>query len=108
MTKVPQNGQDVIDNLVILEATVPTLHEQLWPRLCELFSFLVLALRSQFAVVRQMAAQAFATICDVSTVDAMRYVLDNVLPLLGDSVSLTNRQGAIELIYRMFRFDYPT
>lgn len=100
MESQPQKGQDVVDNLVILDAIVPTFHERLWPRLYDLFPQMVLALRSQFAVVRQLAAQSFATICDVATPDAMRYVIDHVLSLLSDALVLTNRQGAIELIYR--------
>lgn len=102
MESQPQKGQDVVDNLVILDAIVPTFHERLWPRLYDLFPQMVLALRSQFAVVRQLAAQSFATICDVATPDAMRYVIDHVLSLLSDALVLTNRQGAIELIYRQF------
>ena len=102
MQNHPQKGQDVVDNLVILDAIVPTFHERLWPRLYGLFPQMVLALRSQFAVIRQLAAQSFATICDIATPEAMRYVIDHVLPLLGDSLLLTNRQGAIELIYRQF------
>ncbi len=31
---------------------------------------------------------------------AMRHVIEEVVPLLGDSLSLSNRQGAVELIYR--------
>jgi len=100
MEQIPQKGQDVIDNLVIIDAIVPTFHENLLPHLSRLFSFLVLALRSRFAVVRQIAAQALATVCDVSTSETMRYVIDNVIPLMGDPVVLTNRQGSIELIYR--------
>jgi TATA-binding protein-associated factor len=96
----PQKGQDVVDNLVILDAIVPTFHELLWSRLYDLFPQMVFALRSQYAVIRQLAAQSFATICDVATPNAMRYVIDHVLPLLGDTLVLTNRQGAIELIYR--------
>jgi hypothetical protein len=100
MEDSPQKGQDVVDNLVILDAIVPTIHERLWPRLYSLFPQVVLALRSRFAVVRQLAAQSFATMCDVTTPEAMRYLVDHVLPLLGDPMVLTNRQGAIELIYR--------
>lgn len=100
MENQSQKGQDVVDNLVIVDAIVPTFHEQLWPRLFGLFPRLLLALRSRYAVVRQLAARAFATICDVATSEAMRYVIDYVLPLLGDALVVTNRQGAIELIYR--------
>jgi TATA-binding protein-associated factor len=36
------------------------------------------------------------------TLDAMRYVVEHLVPLLGDALVLTNRQGATELIYRSF------
>lgn len=60
-----------------------------------------LALRSRFAIIRQSAAKCFATICDVMTSDAMRHVIEHVVPMLGDPVVLANRQGAMELIYRV-------
>jgi TATA-binding protein-associated factor len=60
-----------------------------------------LALRSRFAIIRQSAARCFATVCDVMTSEAMRYVIENIVPLLGDPLVLFNRQGATELIYRM-------
>lgn len=93
-------GQDVIDSFSVLEAVVPTFHEELWPRFSELFPMIVLALRSRFAIVRQCAARCFSTMCDVVTADAMRYVVEKVISFLGDSLNLTNRQGAVELIYR--------
>lgn len=93
-----QMGQDIIDNLVILDAIVPTFHDHLRSSLLEIFPHLLCALRSRFAVIRQLAAQAFATICDISITDAMRFVIDNIVPLLGDPL-LTDRQGAVEVIY---------
>ncbi|KAF8590478.1 SNF2 chromatin remodeling protein [Ramaria rubella] len=101
MENLPQKGQDVVDNLVILDAIVPTLHEHLWPRLYNLLPQLVLALRSRYAVVRQQAAQSLATVCNIATSEAMRYIIDHVLPLLGDALTITNRQGAIEMIYHV-------
>jgi TATA-binding protein-associated factor len=61
-----------------------------------------LALRSRFAIIRQSAARCFATICDVMTLEAMRYVVEHLVPLLGDPLVLANRQGATELIYRSY------
>ena len=58
------------------------------------------ALRSRFAIIRQCAARCFATICDVITVAAMRFVIEKMVPYLGDAPNITNRQGATELIYR--------
>ncbi|KAK0210306.1 SNF2 superfamily chromatin remodeling protein [Desarmillaria ectypa] len=96
-------GQDVIDSLSVLEAIVPALHEDIWPRLTELFPKILLALRSRFAIIRQTSVKCFATICDVMTPEAMRYVIENVVPLLGDPLSLSNRQGATELIFHIVR-----
>ena len=61
---------------------------------------MTLALQSRYAIIRQSAARCFATVCDVMTSDAMRYVIENVVPLLGDPLVLSNRQGAAEFIYR--------
>ncbi|KAF5386822.1 hypothetical protein D9615_001620 [Tricholomella constricta] len=96
-----QYGQDVIDSLSVLEAVVPTFHQDLWPTLRETFSMLDLALRSRFAIIRQSAARCFATICDVMTSEAMHYVIEHLVPLLADPLVLAHRQGATELIYHI-------
>ncbi|KAG5646696.1 hypothetical protein DXG03_002686 [Asterophora parasitica] len=96
-----QFGQDVIDSLSVLEAVVPTFHQDLWPTLRDTFPMLDLALRSRFAIIRQSSARCFATICDVMTSEAMRYVIEHLVPLLADPLVLANRQGATELIYHI-------
>jgi TATA-binding protein-associated factor len=94
-----QHGQDVIDSLSVLEAVMPTLHRELWPRIRELFPMIIMALRSRFAIIRQSAARCFAAVCNVMTVDAMRFVIEIVLPFLGDTLIDSNRQGATELVF---------
>jgi TATA-binding protein-associated factor len=94
-----QHGQDVIDSLSVLEAVVPTLHQELWPKIRELFPMIAMALRSHFAIIRQSAARCFAAICDVMTMDAMRFVVETILPFLGDTLINANRQGATELVF---------
>lgn len=94
-------GQDVIDSLSVLESVVPTFHAGLRPKLEELFPKVDVALRSRFAIVRQAAARCFATICEAMTSEAMRYVVETVIPFLQDPLVVTNRQGTMELIYRM-------
>ncbi|XP_006458226.1 hypothetical protein AGABI2DRAFT_183309 [Agaricus bisporus var. bisporus H97] len=96
-----QYGQDVIDSLSVLEAVAPSFDSGLWPRLAEVLPMLDLALRSRFAIIRQAAARCFATICNVMTSESMRYVVENIVPLLSDPLVLANRQGAIELIYHI-------
>ena len=93
-------GQDVIDSLSVLEAVVPTLHEELRHKLSELLPMLNLTLRSRYAIIRQSAARCFSTICEIMTMDAMLVVVESIIPFIGDSSNLHNRQGATELIYR--------
>lgn len=90
----------MIDSLSVLEAVVPTLHHDLWGKVKETFPMMLLALQSRFAIIRQVAARCFATVCDVMTSAAMRFVVENVIPLLRDPLVLAHRQGATELIYR--------
>lgn len=95
-----QFGQDVIDSLSVLMAVIPTFHEDLWPKFNELFPLIALALRSRYAIIRQCAARCFATVASTITVDAMRFVIEEIVPYFGDSTNLANRQGATELVYR--------
>ncbi|KAG2752077.1 hypothetical protein P692DRAFT_20799116 [Suillus brevipes Sb2] len=96
-----QYGQDVIDSLSVLEAVVPSFHPDLWPKLAELFPAITMALRSRYAIIRQAAARCFATICNVMTSDAMLFAIEKIIPLLGDAIVLSNRQGAAEAIYHI-------
>ncbi|KAF5324890.1 hypothetical protein D9611_004580 [Ephemerocybe angulata] len=96
-----QYGQDVIDSLSVLEAVVPTFHPDLHAKLTHIFPMLQVAMRSQFAIIRQCCCVCFATICDVMPDEALRYTVEHILPLVSDPMSLSNRQGAIELIYQV-------
>ncbi|KIJ17139.1 hypothetical protein PAXINDRAFT_130724 [Paxillus involutus ATCC 200175] len=96
-----QYGQDVIDSLSVLEAVAPTLNPELWPKLAELFPAMATALRSKYAIIRQTAARCFATVCEVMTAEAMRFVIERLVPLISDAVVLSNRQGAIEAIHHI-------
>jgi TATA-binding protein-associated factor len=90
----------VIDSLSVLEAVLPTFHPDLLSKFTQLFPMLELGIRSKFAIVRQCSTKCFATVCDVMTNEAMRYVVEKAIPLMGDPLNLSNRQGAMELIYR--------
>jgi TATA-binding protein-associated factor len=105
---IPRNGPTYRETtwprryrlLSVLEAVAPTLHKELRPKLVTIFPMLNLALRSKFAIIRQSASRCFATICDVMTSEVMRFIVETIIPILGDPLVLWNRQGATELIYR--------
>lgn len=92
------NGQNIIDCLNLLHSLVPTFHSSLRSRVVGILPAVLSALKSQYAVIRHCSAQCFATICNVFTESAMRVVVEDVIPLLGDATVVRHRQGAIELI----------
>jgi hypothetical protein len=82
---------------------VLTFHQELWLKIQELFPMITMALRSRFAIIQQSAAWCFAAICNIMTVEAMHFVIEMVLPFLGDALVDSNWQGATELVFRCLR-----
>src|SRR5436309_1910971 len=76
-------GQGIIDSLTLIQCISPHFDPKLWPRLGSLFPLILSALRSRFSALREAAALCFATLCSVLTTEAMRYVIEYVVPLLG-------------------------
>ncbi|KIO27459.1 hypothetical protein M407DRAFT_23275 [Tulasnella calospora MUT 4182] len=92
-----ESGQSVVDNLTVIQGIAPHLHQDLLKHITAVFPYILGALNSRYAVIRNCAARCFATLCDVFTSEAMHYVVDNVLPRLKAEKAYT-RQGAMELI----------
>ncbi|KAN0061939.1 TATA-binding protein-associated factor mot1 [Thecaphora frezii] len=92
-------GQGVLDACALLRVIVPNLKGQLAERVIGLLPSLTMAIQSRFAVVRSSAARCFAAIADCLTEVALKHVVEQVVPFVGDASTVTNRQGAVELIY---------
>ncbi|KAI8096669.1 uncharacterized protein BX664DRAFT_324574 [Halteromyces radiatus] len=94
-------GQEVIDSISVITTVVPFLSQELWPRVISIVPYICKALLSCFAVIRQVSARCLATIANVITPETMQYVIDLVIPNLGDMLNPIHRQGASELIYHL-------
>ncbi|CAO3582227.1 unnamed protein product [Absidia cylindrospora] len=94
-------GQEVIDSISLITTVVPFLSQDLWPHVISIVPFICKALQSCFAVVRQVSARCLATIANVITPETMQYVIDSVIPNLGDMLNPIHRQGAAELVYHL-------
>ena len=92
-----QVGQDVLDTFTTLSTVVAHLHSDLHPRINIQFPFVLAALQSGYAVIRQAASRAISAVCDVATVEGMKNVVEEVLPFLGDP-TVAKRQGAVEVV----------
>ena len=93
-------GQQAVDGLSVLRAVTPVLHEDLRHFIVNLMQPISKALRHKQAVYRYAAAKCFATICSILRIDAMKMLVEEVLPRAGVD-DLYARQGTIELIYHL-------
>ncbi|SPO38981.1 related to MOT1 - transcriptional accessory protein [Pseudozyma flocculosa] len=92
-------GQGVLDACALLRVIVPHLKGRLAARVADLLPALTMAVQSRYAAVRSAAARCFAAVSDCLTQVALRHVVEQVVPLVGDAGSVTSRQGAIELVF---------
>ncbi|SPO28928.1 related to MOT1 - transcriptional accessory protein [Ustilago trichophora] len=92
-------GQSILDACAVLDVNLPNLKGTLCDKVVELLPALTLAIQSEFAVIRSAAAKCFAVVASCLTEVALKHVVEQVVPLVGDAASITNRQGAVELVY---------
>ncbi|KAJ9102250.1 hypothetical protein QFC19_004795 [Naganishia cerealis] len=98
-----EKGQDVIDCLTVLQALVPCVSPGLHGQLSSLLLPLLDVLCAPRAILRNVAAKTLATMCETMPTFGMLFIIEKVLPMLGDAVNEVNRSGAMEAIYLLGR-----
>jgi TATA-binding protein-associated factor len=83
----------------VLQIVLPLVPKSLHLLMAQLIPGIVAGARSVFAVIRNAAGKALAVTCQVMPQPGMQAVLQDLLPVLGDSRELKHRQGAIESIW---------
>ncbi|GAA5936334.1 DNA-binding ATPase [Sporobolomyces koalae] len=91
-------GQDLLDSLTVLPAAGLHLSPGLRPRLAEILPALAIGTRSKFAVVRFAVAKCLAMLCDIVPEQAMKHIIEGVVPSVSDPINVNHRRGAVELI----------
>lgn len=91
-------AQSVINALQVLEVLTPAIHEALKPQMLSLLPLLLKCLVCSFTAIRHMAARCITSFARLHLHHTMQFILKQVLPFLGDSTSITHRQGAIEAV----------
>ncbi|ORY40453.1 hypothetical protein BCR33DRAFT_754270 [Rhizoclosmatium globosum] len=94
----PVFAQTVVDSLVTLATVVQAVDSSLHDRLCTLLRPVCRILRTPLMVVRHAAGLCIAAFAKTCTPQTFKSMVENVVPLLGDSTSVIRRQGAIEAI----------
>jgi TATA-binding protein-associated factor len=99
-------GQSIIDEFSILRTLLPRLHPTVIEQLREMYPYVVSAIECRFSVIRFAAARCFASMCKANLSSGMKYMVENILPMVADQHELRRRQGAIECIYRTLPVPY--
>jgi TATA-binding protein-associated factor len=95
-------GQSIIDEFSVVRTLLPALHPSLVEELQEMYPYLIQALQCRFSVVRFAAARCFAGLCKANITTGMRFMVENIIPMVSDQHDLKRRQGAVECVYRKF------
>lgn len=94
-------GQTIIDALGILRALLPKLDKSLYSRITDHLPLLLPGFTSDLSVLRYSTAKCFATISSVCPGAAFTFLVKSLLPMLNNSGTVTERQGAIETVYHL-------
>ncbi|XVF56738.1 hypothetical protein PTKIN_Ptkin06aG0144500 [Pterospermum kingtungense] len=93
-----RDPQILINNIQVVRSFAPVLNEALRPKLLTLLPCLFKCISHSHVAVRLAASRCITTMAKSMTVDVMRAVTKNAIPMLGDVTSVHARQGAGMLI----------
>ncbi|XP_039028640.1 TATA-binding protein-associated factor BTAF1-like isoform X2 [Hibiscus syriacus] len=93
-----KDPQILINNIQVVRSIAPVLDETLKPKLLTLLPCMFKCVGHSHVAVRLAASRCIMTMAKSMTVDVMRAVIENAIPMLGDVTSVHSRQGAGMLI----------
>ncbi|KAL5034972.1 hypothetical protein BDV3_004461 [Batrachochytrium dendrobatidis] len=93
--------QPLLDSMHILSVIVKYTHVAVNQQLLKLAIPVSHCLRASLSLCRYLAAKCIASLCRVIGVEAIKVLLDKVLPFSNDLTNELNRQGAVECIHHV-------
>ncbi|XVE62439.1 hypothetical protein DITRI_Ditri06bG0118400 [Diplodiscus trichospermus] len=93
-----KDPQILINNIQVVRSIAPMLNETLKPKLLMLLPCIFKCVSHSHVAVRLAASRCITTMAKSMTVDVMRAVIENAIPMLSDVTSVHSRQGAGILI----------
>ncbi|XP_036356640.1 TATA-binding protein-associated factor 172 [Octopus sinensis] len=90
--------QEIINSLQVLECVANALSKSLLSQVLELLPDLSGYLQNCYTSIRHLACRVVGTLAQLDTLFVMTHIIEVVLPYLGVSDNLTQRQGACEVL----------
>ncbi|XP_019852330.1 PREDICTED: TATA-binding protein-associated factor 172 isoform X2 [Amphimedon queenslandica] len=89
----------IVNGLQIFETLCPAiLDSTIKERFFSLLPSLLSCVLSPFTAIRHMGARCTAALAIINIHEVLMFFMDEILPFLGDTKNIENRQGAIEVI----------
>lgn len=92
--------QQLIDALHVISTVIAHVDKTLWSEITELMKMMIQLIPKLSADTRELNAVALAHICHVLGVEAMKIVLDQLVPLLQHQTNIEARLGAAVALHR--------
>jgi TATA-binding protein-associated factor len=97
----PNAAPEVINPLHILTEIAPKVHSDLFPILVKILEFVVQMAPAQNEQHLSFVALTIATLCKVVGTEAMKLVIDKLLPTLADPKNPVVRRGAVSVVFKI-------
>jgi TATA-binding protein-associated factor len=101
LTENVSEAQKIVNSLYILKTIIPHVDKNIHTIITGQLETICNTLRSNFSIVRNMAAQCLASLALYVTVPTMKCLIQRVLPMLGETKNPVSRQASIEAIYHV-------
>lgn len=96
---IPQDEtNNILISLQLIEIASPHLHNDLHKELFGSLTKLCLLIQHPLKAIRHMASRCLATFASIDSQTVMIFVIDSLIPLLGQIENPINREGAVEAI----------
>eukprot|EP01132_Coremiostelium_polycephalum_P001343 gene1343-1696_t len=99
----PEILQRSVDELQLIRIILPSLHQVFYPRIVEMIPAIFNLIRIPCHQLQTMASKCIARLCQILTLPTMHHLIQHLLPLLGDTKSLSNRMGAISTVSQIIK-----
>ncbi|CAC5413286.1 BTAF1 [Mytilus coruscus] len=97
--EIPTNiAQETVNSLQLIEAVGSSLDSSLTEQIKQKLSSILNGLKNSYTAIRHMSARSVGMMAQILTSHTLSFIMDKILPLMGDMEHEKHRQGACEAL----------
>ncbi|XP_076073071.1 TATA-binding protein-associated factor 172-like [Mytilus galloprovincialis] len=91
-------AQETVNSLQLIEAVGSSLNSSLIEQIKQKLSSILNGLKNSYTAIRHMSARSVGMMAQILTSHTLSFIMDKILPLMGDMEHEKHRQGACEAL----------